>query len=96
MDNKVELLKEAIDLIPRMDDSDPIAPALRDWVDKARKETLEVETNRLHESKKSFVQSLLIPNCDSSTQLQYAKNYIRELEEYAAYLEDEITYIRGG
>lgn len=37
MDKKtVELLKEAIDLIPRMSEYDPIAPALREWVDKAK------------------------------------------------------------
>lgn len=31
-----ELLDDALDLIPRMSDDDPIAPALADWCKKAR------------------------------------------------------------
>ena len=95
MDNKVELLKEAIDLIPRMDDNDPIAPALRGWVDKARKETLSAETNNLQRAK-SYYQHDALHYSGFATQLRSAKTYVKALEDYISYLEDEITYIRGG
>jgi len=37
MDKKtVELIEEALDLIPRMSEEDPIAPALQEWTEKAK------------------------------------------------------------